>query len=222
MQLNKKIAIYDDNEAVNQRLNLIGRGLSIDLLKSVAEASIAHASQVTKNNATNGYGTYLYQHLIKTLRDQLKTHGWTKSSVNNRESIISPDLSTSIVVMTATQGVCVNEPPNLPTNKNPKGKKFIEDMVKQFKDSIILPLFEDIPNQKYWVLLHYRNQDKLYLELSRPYLMTANCKYISGYHERIFIGEISLSGKTPNLDKLIENQKINIQQPDIKVARRRA
>ena len=40
--------------------------------------------------------------------------------------------------MSATQGVCIDQPPNLPTNKNAKGTKFIEDMVKQHKDSIVL------------------------------------------------------------------------------------
>lgn len=51
--------------------------------------------------------------------------------------------------------------------------------------------------------------------------MTADCKHIASYHERIFIGEIPLSGKTPNLDKLLEAKRNNSSQPEISVARKR-
>ncbi|MFH4263419.1 hypothetical protein WAJ43_21505, partial [Acinetobacter baumannii] len=67
----------------------------------------------------------------------------------------------------------------------------------------------------------YRDEEKLYLELSRPNAMTADCKHIASYHERIFIGEIPLSGKTPNLDKLLEAKRNNSSQPEISVARKR-
>lgn len=216
----QKIITYPDYEPANERLQAIGAGLSIELLKSVATSAVTHASQITRNNANNAYGVYLYHNFIKSLRDQLKVHGWSKSSIHNREATIAPDLGTCIVVMSATQGVCIDQPPNLPTNKNAKGTKFIEDMVKQHKDSIVLPLFEELPNQSYWVLLHYRDEEKLYLELSRPNAMTADCKHIASYHERIFIGEIPL-WKTPNLDKLLEAKRNNSSQPEISVARKR-
>lgn len=221
MLVKSKVITCSEHENVNERLQVIGKGLSIELFKSIATAAVTHASQVTKNNAANAYGVYLYQSFIKSLRDQLKIHGWNKSSVHNREATISPDLSTSIVVMSATQGVCIDQPPNLPTNKNAKGPKFIEDMVKQFKDSTILPLFDELPNQSYWTLLHYRDEEKLYLELSRPNAMTSDCKFIAGYHERIFLGEISLVGKTPNLDKLLEAKREKNTQPEINVSRKR-
>lgn len=221
MLAKSKVITHSEHVQANARLQSIGTGLSVELLKSIATAAVTHASQVTKNNAANAYGVYLYQNFIKSLRDQLKIHGWNKSSVHNREATISPDLSTSIVVMSATQGVCINQPPNLPTNKNPKGPKFIEDMVTQFKDSIILPLFEELPSLSYWVLLHYRDEEKLYLELSRPNVMTSDCKHIASYHERIFIGEISLTGKTPNLDKLLEAKREKKSQPEINVSRKR-
>ncbi|MFK4048748.1 hypothetical protein [Acinetobacter venetianus] len=221
MLVKSKVITHSEHSQANARLQAIGAGLSVELLKSIATAAVTHASQVTKNNAANAYGVYLYQNFIKSLRDQLKIHGWNKSSVHNREATISPDLSTSIVVMSATQGVCINQPPNLPTNKNPKGPKFIEDMVKQFKDSIVLPLFEELPNLSYWTLLHYRDEEKLYLELSRPNAMTSDCKYIASYHERIFIGEIYLTGKTADLDKLLEAKREIKSQPEISVSRKR-
>lgn len=221
MLAKSKIITHSELTNVNERLKAIGTGLSVELFKSIATAAVTHASQVTRNNAANAYGVYLYHNFIKSLRDQLKIHGWNKSSVHNREATISPDLSTSIVVMSATQGVCIDQPPNIPTNKNPKGPKFIEDMVKQFKDSIVLPLFEELPNQSYWTLLHYRDDEKLYLELSRPNAMTADCRHIASYYERIFIGEISLAGKTPNLDKLLEAQREKSSQPEISVSRKR-
>ena len=41
-------------------------------------------------------------------------------------------------------------------------------MVKQHKDSIVLPLFEELPNQSYWVLLHYRDEENYTLSYQDP------------------------------------------------------
>lgn len=68
----QKIITYPDYEPANERLQAIGAGLSIELLKSVATSAVTHASQITRNNANNAYGVYLYHNFIKSLRDQLK------------------------------------------------------------------------------------------------------------------------------------------------------
>lgn len=222
MNSNKKITqplFYNSADSVDSRLKQLGTGLSAHTIRSAAATALAHAAQTTANNAKNAYGTYLYQGLVRCLREQLRPFDWGKDSSHHREAVVSPDKGVLIIVMSGTKGLGIHNPPNLPTNKNPKGPKFVQDMVRQATDFEILPLFDDIPNNQYWVLLHCHEDGELKMELVRPSQMSSDNKYMAGYYERLYIGAIPLDGDT-DLGMVTPNTPPNSPPPEIVIKRK--
>jgi len=153
-------------------------GLTVDILReAIEQGEIARAS-CTANDPPCVPGIYSWGSTVRSLRDILipKPYEWTKTDEGNFSTVISPDESFQIAVLTGDIGTGLAD--HNPTSKYPKGP-MIQGAVKANKQMLLFPEHQKAADEAAakqeaadkritWILLKRRSGDLVFAELSLP------------------------------------------------------
>lgn len=153
-------------------------GLTQDILReAIEQGEIARAS-CTANDPPCVPGIYSWGSTVRSLRDILipQPYGWTKTDDGNYSTVVSPDGTFQIAVVTGDLGTGLAN--HNPTSKYPKGPK-TQDAVKTNKQFLLFPEAQKAADEEEakqeaadkritWILLKRRSGDLVFAELSLP------------------------------------------------------
>jgi hypothetical protein len=195
MQQNVKKGVIPVTNALNDL------GLTQDILReAIEQGEIARAS-CTANDPPCVPGIYSWGSTVRSLRDILipQPYEWTKSDDGNYSTVISPDGSFQIAVVTGDLGTGLAD--HNPTSKYPKGPK-TQDAVHANEQFLLFPEDQKAAEEKAakqeaadkritWILLKRRSSDLVFAELSLPKTIS-NSGYVETWQVRIILDPIEV------------------------------
>jgi hypothetical protein len=176
-------------------------GLTHDILReAIEQGEIARAS-CTANDPPCVPGIYSWGSTVRSLRDILipKPYEWTKTDDGNFSTVINPDGSFQIAVLTGDLGTGLAD--HNPTSKYPKGP-MIQDAVKANQQLLLFPAAqkaaeeaaakqEAAENRIMWILLKRRSGDLVYAELSLPKAISKS-GFVESWQVRIILNPVEV------------------------------
>lgn len=192
--------IFDEPESANARLASLHLSRQV-LIDTLVQANMYCARLTSHHPLLYKYGV-LTGEAVAALRDLLVPQGWEVRNEGHYELVFNPKLNMSIAVASGNEGT--GDRLRVPSNKSEKGPR----TAKAIKDNQTADLFpetrptvlEEFPIIETWILLHHRCRSEIRLELSRPNSFDATERFVTGWSERILLGNISLGNDpTPML-----------------------
>ncbi len=141
-------------------------GLSSDILFQVIEQGEIARANCTANDPPCVPGIYSWGSTVRAFRDILIPEGWTKSDEGNYSTVVNPDGSFCIAVLTGDEGTGLAD--HEPTSKYPKGAKtrdavianqgcLFPEMQKAVEEELARQAAAD--KRITWILLKRRSDD---------------------------------------------------------------
>lgn len=164
-------AIQDEPErkpSIDKSLLELSPDLNVEVLHAcISSAYDTVMLSLNKNAPKNAPGIIRYIFMTQSLRDQLRSRGWSIGSKNNLESIVSPD--KSIMIVCTTGNMETGRPGNGPTIRR-KGAATVQAACPDFGQTVIEGLEGPEPDFLYFVTFDDKNMHEIRCELSRPVL----------------------------------------------------
>lgn len=192
----------DDKQGFIRVTNrLADLGLTQEILReAIEQGEIARAS-CTANDPPCVPGIYSWGSTVRSLRDILipQPHGWSKTDDGNYSTVVSPDESFQIAVVTGDLGTGLAN--HNPTSKYPKGPK-TQDAVKANRQLLLFPEAQKAADEEAarqeaadkritWILLKRRSGDLVFAELSLPKQISKG-GLIEKWQERIILDPVKV------------------------------
>lgn len=167
------------------------------LIEAIMQGEIARAS-CTVNDPPCVPGIYSWGSTVRALRDILVPLDWEKDDTANYSTVVSPDKSFAIAVVTgdAATGLVDHEP----TSKYPKGNRTRDAVatnqqclfpeVQQIVDAEIAKA-EAAEKRITWMLLKRRSGESVFAELSLPRDISKS-GWVQGWETRIILDPIDV------------------------------
>lgn len=138
-------------------------------------------------------GFMRYARTVRGLREELAPRGWGWDNPSNFCRVIHPSREFAIVAMSGDEATGVVE--LAPSTKYPRGMATVRAVDANLQLSFDFgDLGPDEPADEEqlatWILLHYRTDDEIRVELSLPYAMIGG--NISDWQERIIMPSVPL------------------------------
>jgi hypothetical protein len=192
MQANVKKGIIP----VTNALSDLGLDESI-LREAILQGEIARAN-CTANDPPCVPGIYSWGSTVRALRDILIPKKWTKNDDGNYSTVVSPDESFAIAVVTGDEGTGL--PDANPTSKYPKGNKTRDAVIRN--QYCLFPEAEKAAQEQAakedaaekritWMLLKRRSGDAVLAELSLPDRIS-KAGQVERWQERIILDPIDV------------------------------
>jgi hypothetical protein len=138
---------------------------------------------ITRNHPRTYRGITFWAEFVKDFRQKLDN--WTAQSIKNFDLTVNPQEDMAIVIMSGDKFTGLSGSA-MPSTKNPKGA-----MTLQLVENNQLSLFPEMRENpiikegcQYWILLYYKAEDEIRLELSLPNNIDGEGK-INSWLERI-------------------------------------
>lgn len=186
--------VVTDLSLVEARLQELHPTLTKRLLADAVAQALNERNEATEASAPTEAGVSQWLKLVKLLRTWLSAEGWSILNTLNCPFIVSPDRSTSIVIMTGSEETG-RKGFGEPTNQAEKGavaERFIKGNQLQldFNQESFKLASEKPQETQVWVLLyHYdKKADEVRYELSLP--TGFGKKKITAWGERLILGSI--------------------------------
>jgi hypothetical protein len=150
-------------------------GLNEDIVsEAILQGEIARAS-CTKNDPPCVPGIYSWGSTVRAFRDILIPLGWEKDDTGNYSTVVSPDKSFAIAVVTGDAGTGLAD--HQPTSKYRKGNKTRDAIAAN--QQCLFPEDQQVADEEAakaeaaekritWMLLKRRSGDRVFAELSLP------------------------------------------------------
>jgi hypothetical protein len=196
-----KIKVFEVKNA------LADLGLNVDILETaVREGELARDS-CTLNDPTCVPGIYAWGATVRSLREQLVTFGWVRNDDKNYPTVVNPGEEIAIAV--ATGDDATGRENRIPSTKYPKGS-VTRSAVHQNQRSLF-PDFvqQDKPKTITWIFLKNRVQDKVFVELSLPSVITSDGTIIA-WEKRIILEPIILDEQDMRIHHEVSDEPIDI------------
>lgn len=198
MQPMEDVRLLSDPAKVISRLSELDTTLTEELLLEANMRGYEARLEATPAHAPTAAGTFHWHAFVFALRLALKEQGWTTSDHLNCPSVISPDRTISILIITGD--IDTGKEFGSPRNQADKGRVLSEaiDFNRTYE------LFENGAESgtQLWVLLYHAERDhkgvvkEIRTELSLP--SRFENKKIAGWAERIILRPLSV-GKQPDV-----------------------
>lgn len=180
---------------------LMDLGLTQDILReAIEQGEIARAS-CTANDPPCVPGIYSWGSTVRSLRDILipQPYGWTKADEGNYSTVINPDGSFQIAVVTGDLGTGLADHDS--TSKYPKGPK-TQDAVHANEQQFLFPEDRKAAEEKAakqeasdkritWILLKRRSGDLVFAELSLPKTIS-DSGFVETWQERVILDPVEV------------------------------
>ncbi|WP_155981925.1 hypothetical protein [Nocardia sp. BMG111209] len=166
-------------------------GLSVEMLETVFERAEADVRMCTKHDPPTMPGFTRWARIVRFLREELESDGWTYDNPANQPRTIHPRKLLAIVVKSGDEVTGFDMPGLWPANRNPIG----EATRRAVDDNGQFALFtaEDLPGLSktpMWVLLYQIIDGVVQAELSLPDKIEGD--RIGHWLERIILPAIDL------------------------------
>jgi hypothetical protein len=181
--------------------SLADLGLSHEILREAIEQGEIARSSCTANDPPCVPGIYSWGYTVRSLRDILipQPYAWTKTDEGNFSTIISPDGTFQIAVLTGDSGTGLAD--HNPTSKYPKGPK-LQDAVKTNKQFLLFPEHQKAADEEAakqeaaakritWILLKRRSGDQVFAELSLPKTI-GKSGFVESWQMRIILDPVDV------------------------------
>jgi hypothetical protein len=183
-------AVLHEEYQATQKLSQFG--LQSQYFENAIKAGYLAWASCTDNDTPMYPGITFWNHIHRTLRENLIPIGWKKSDEGGYSRIVSPDENFAIAVSSACAGVGnVNYVPST----NPKGNCTIEIVehhaVQLQLSNTVLESKPRTPRITTWFLLFYKDKDEIRMELSLPAVLSKDARII-GWYERVFLDSIPI------------------------------
>ena len=192
-------------------------GLTFEILRDALEQGEIARASCTANDPPCVPGIYSWGSTVRSLRDILipKPYEWTKADESNYSTVISPDGSFQIAVVTGDLGTGLAD--HNPTSKYPKGPK-TQDAVRA-NQGYLFPedqkaadeaaAKQEAANKRItWILLKRRSGDVVFAELSLPKTIS-NSGFVESWQVRIILDPIEVE-PIAILDDNAEDEAIEV------------
>ena len=186
------LRIHTDDDAENRLKEL---GLSFPVMETAMRAGLRAYVESTDDDPSVLRGLLLVGKTVRSLREQLKPHGWRRESTRNLELTVQTDGPVKLMVTRGT--AATGDPKGRPETKRERGQAVVDELREQGTDDTTptLPGLEDMESQRgpnpsssgsRWILLYHRDGNTLNAELSSPFAVDLGAR-ISQWRERIIL-----------------------------------
>jgi hypothetical protein len=173
-------------------------GLSKDILVDAIMQGEAARASCTINDPPCVPGIYSWGSTVRALRDILVPLEWERDDTANYSTVISPDKTFAIAVVTGDAGTGLKD--HEPTSKYPKGNRTREAVTTNQR--CLFPEIQEAideetakaeaaENRITWMLLKRRSGDSVFSELSLPREISKS-GWVQGWVTRIILDPIDV------------------------------
>ena len=188
--------IHQDAQAETRLSEL---GLSPEIMAGAMRAGLNAYLETTEDDPSVLRGMLLSGKIVRSLREQLKPHGWEKESTRNLELTVHAGGRVKLMVTRGT--VATGDPNGRPETKRERGQAVVDELREQGRDDLKVALEgleEFLPPQvpraetsgSHWILLYHRDGNVLTGELSSPFAIDLGAR-ISQWSERIILEPVT-------------------------------
>lgn len=182
------VAIWSDPEGVDAALARLGLAVA-PLLMAVGRGHLAAISR-TANDAPNAAGFYQWNETLRTLREELTVHQFTRSNVRGYATALRADKRMAIAVSSGDEGTGVAGAN--PSTKQVKGPCTVAAVssnavqMELFPTLVLMPKPAEEIDCLTWILLFRATPLELRAELSLP-VNVDDGGQIRAWRERIIL-----------------------------------
>jgi hypothetical protein len=215
---------------ISVRGQLLSLGLTPEDLVEAIRFGESHRALCTPDDPPSFHGVTAWARTVRGLRiGSLRHNNWTADDSGNYSTIINPDKTLAIAVVTGDDATGIYDPampfaqPKLKYTKGNKTREAVE------RNSLTLFLFPDMAadakaeqdkaeaaaNRITWMLLRRRKKDTVYAELSLPWKFS-DAGQVSSWRQRIILDPLDVE---PILDLLDDSGNDSGDVIDVPVQR---
>ncbi len=199
----RNLKVYSAPDEVSSRLAELGVRAEV-LIEAVQRGQAARAS-CTPNHPAPFAGIYAWAETVASLRELLRTEGWTREDSGNLPLTVNRAKRVSLIVSTGDENTGTSVSPCTRSSKGPRTESAVTINALQMTlfDVRLRPEDLDESNGKmtFLLLFHFDiNASEVRCELSRPVEMNGEGQ-VSGWAERIILPTSPLGGnasRVPN------------------------
>jgi hypothetical protein len=168
-------------------------GLTKDILRDAVLIGEIARDSCTANDPKSAPGIFAWARTVRGLRESLLPKNWHKNDDMNFPTVISPDRSFAIAVMTGDEGTGRIEA--IPTTKYRKG--IATKLAVKSNELSLFSFLPDYVEEKQvdlrltWILLRRRDEDSVFSELSLPASISKDGQ-VESWNTRIILDPIEV------------------------------